>query len=160
MSTACVPTRGSVRMDTLDSVLASIHGRWIERIAPALSSAGGTPTDLRERWAVFHRLGGHFDSWFRLECALAESLASTLEPNAAAALASAREGLEEARDEFTTADWQYATEREVAVLPRCLLKETQRWCAALEFATAGLTLADLTEAGRELLDRIDATAAT
>ena len=36
MSTACVLTHGSVRTDTLDSVLAPIHDRWIDRIAPVL----------------------------------------------------------------------------------------------------------------------------
>jgi hypothetical protein len=158
MATACVLTRGSVRVETLDSVLAPIHDRWIERLARVLAPAMETGSDRWERWGVVRFLADQFEVWFRFECALAESLAGILEPAAAAALTSARERLEETRVELMTAGRRYGTASQVAALSRRLLEQAQRWCAALEFATVRLTLADLPEAGRELLDHIEAVA--
>lgn len=158
MATACVLTRGSVRVETLDSVLAPIHDRWIERIARVLAPVMEIRADLWERLGVVRFLGDQFEGWFRFECALAESLADVLEPTAAAALTSAREGLEETRGRLMAAGRQHDSAGQVAALSRRLLEQAQRWCAALEFATVRLTLADLPEAGRELLDHIEAVA--
>jgi hypothetical protein len=158
MATPCIATRASVRVETLDSVLAPIHDHWIERVTRVLAPVMETRADFWERWGVVRFLGDQFEGWFRFECALTESLAGVLEPTAAAALILAREGLEEARVRLMAAGRQHGTAGQVAALARRLLEQAQRWCAALEFATVRLTLADLPEAGRELLDHIEAVA--
>jgi hypothetical protein len=158
MAAACVHTRGSIRVETLDSVLAPIHDRWVERITRVLAPVMEARADFWERWGVVRFLGDQFESWFRFECALAESLAGVLEPNAAAALASARERLEETHGRLMAAGRQLDTAGLFAALSRRLLEQAQRWCAALEFATVRLTLADLSEAGRELLHHIESVA--
>jgi hypothetical protein len=112
--------------------------------------------DFWERWGVVRFLNDQFEGWSRFEYALAESLAGILEPTAAAALSLACYDLEKTRAELMAAGRQHGTARPVAALSRRLLQQTQRWCAALEFATVRLRRADLPEASRELLEHIEA----
>lgn len=143
-------------VESLDSVLATIHDRWMPRLAAVLSPALAPRSRFWERWEVTRRYAGEFQHWLQMEFALAESIGARLAPGARVRLAVQRAALERTGTELLTAAEHQWRPLPLALLSRRLLELAQCWCAELELVTRGITTDDLSQPGRALLDRMGA----
>jgi hypothetical protein len=148
------------RIDTrsVTTTLALVHDQWMERIARLLAPATSPRATFWERWSAVRFLSDQFESRFRLETQLAESLGERLPPSVRVRLRGARVALERAGGDLVAAGRRRGTAAQVALLSRRFLDQARRWCATLELATVGIDAEDLPVASRTLLARLHTAA--
>jgi len=153
--TAILPPAGpAVEVESLDSALATIHDRWVPRLAAVLSPAMAPRSRFWERWEVTRRFAGEFQHWLQMEFAVAEGIGERLAPEARVRLATQRAALERTGTELMRTARHQWNPGLMAMLSRRLLELTQCWCAEVELVTMGLTTDDLPQRVRAVLERM------
>lgn len=140
--------------DRLDAVLPQIHHRWlgtVERIlAPAIAPGAG----FWDRWGAVRFLTDQFESFYRIEATLIESLAASLPPSDLARLRQDLGEVERARAGLVGVGRRRGTGPEVSRQATALLTLTRRWSSALEDAARRLGPAELPPGSKKLLEEL------
>jgi hypothetical protein len=144
----------TIGVESLDGTLAVIHDRWVSRLAAVLSPAMAPRSRFWERWEVTRCFAGEFQYWLQVEFAVVESLGGLLSPEARVRLATQRAALERIGIELMSSTRHQWRPAPLAILSRQLLELTRCWCAELERVTRGLTLEDISQPGRMVLERM------
>jgi hypothetical protein len=140
--------------DRLDTVLAQVHHRWLDTTERILAPAIGPGAGFWNRWGAVRFLTDQFESFYRLEATLLETLAPSLP---AGDLARLRQGLgemERTRSRLIGAGRRRGTGVEVSRQATALLTLARRWASDLEDAARLLGRADLPPGCKELLDEL------
>ncbi|HEY8259320.1 MAG TPA: hypothetical protein VIG08_16805 [Gemmatimonadales bacterium] len=145
--------------ETVDSVLAPVHDRWLEEIRHVTRPAMYAGAGFWDRWTATRYLADQFQDHFRLEQALLASLGGLIPVHDARRLRGQADALNRLLLELDRAGRRRGTGATVAEEARRLIDEVAVWCAELELATSGLRPDQLPLEASQSLDHVLASAA-
>jgi hypothetical protein len=159
MTSTLVPSLDAAPAEPLSAVLTPIHDCWVERVARFLTPAMVARAGFWERWGAVRYLGDEFETRFRAECALLDSLEPLLDASSLGRLATARKALEATSAELIALGRRRGTAGPVAILARRFIDRLECWCAGFELATSRLSRGDLSEESRQAVAHLEGMAA-
>jgi hypothetical protein len=138
----------------LDAVLSQIHRRWLETIERVLAPAAAPGAGFWSRWGAVRFVTDQFESFYRLEATLLESLAPSLPPSEFARLRQGLGEIERSRSKLVGLGRRRGTAVEVSRQATVLLTLARCWGSELEGAARLLGQADLPPGSKDLLDQL------
>lgn len=144
--------------DTLEAMLSPVHDRWIEQLEQVLAPAIAPKASFWERWGVVRYLVDQFESRFRLECALVDSLGGWLSRSEVVRLSTIRAVLERTLTELAVLGRRRGTAMVVAAFTQEILDQAKLWCAHLELATSNLHRFELSPESERVVEQLEMAA--
>ena len=145
--------------ETVDSVLVTIHDRWLNEARRFVDPAASVGADFWDRWTAVRYLADQFRDHFVLERALLVSLTTLLRDEDAERLVAQAGELERLLSGLNQSGRRRGTGPVVADAARQLMEGIAVWCAEFEVATAGVPRDLLSENSSRLLEHVKASGA-
>ena len=145
--------------DTVDSVLVTLHDRWLSETRRFVEPAASAGAGFWDRWTAVRYLADQFQAHFKLERALLVSLTTLIREDDAERLVTQAGELERLLAGLNQSGRRRGTGPAVADAVRQLMEGIAVWCAEFELATAGIPRDVLSENSTRLLEHVTALGA-